>query len=114
MFRPKDHVGAFNFGVALMLGVAYAASIGGIATLIGTPTNAVLAGAASEMLGREIGFLEWMGVGIPVTVIMIPTTWFLLVKMLYPAGRLTGDAAAILAEERARLGPHSAWTRCCS
>ena len=45
----------YNFGVALMLGTAYAASIGGVATLIGTPPNAVLAGAANEMLGMDIG-----------------------------------------------------------
>ena len=52
MLRPQDQKdGVYHFGVALMLGVAYAASLGGVATLIGTPPNAVLAAAASELLG---------------------------------------------------------------
>ncbi len=107
MLRPKDHEGVYHFGIALMLSVAYAASLGGIATLIGTPPNAVLAGAASEMLGRQIGFLEWMAVGVPVTAAMIPLAWLLLVKVMHPPGRLSGDAAEIIEAERAKLGPMS-------
>jgi sodium-dependent dicarboxylate transporter 2/3/5 len=106
MFRPQDaDDGVYQFGVALMLGVAYAASLGGVATLIGTPPNAVLAGAASEMLGRQIGFMEWMGVGLPVSLFMIPIAWLLLTRILYPPGDLHGDAASILEAERASLGP---------
>lgn len=104
LFRPPEQRGVFHFGVALMLGVAYAASLGGIATLIGTPPNAVLAGAASEMLGREIGFLEWMAVGLPVTAIMLPAAWLLLTRVLHPPGNLTGDATAIIEAERAAMG----------
>lgn len=107
MFRPQDKEGPYEFGIALMLGVAYSASIGGIATLIGTPPNAVLAGAASELLGYEIGFVQWMGVGLPVTMVMLPLTWVLLTRFLYPPGPLTGDAAAIIDEERRSLGPVS-------
>lgn len=105
MFRPQDKVGPYEFGIALMLGVAYSASIGGIATLIGTPPNAVLAGAASELLGYEIGFVQWMGVGLPVTMLMLPITWIVLTRFLYPPGPLSGDAAAIIDEERRALGP---------
>lgn len=107
MLRPHDQKGPYNFGVALMLGVAYAASIGGIATLIGTPPNAVLAGAASELLGEQIGFVQWMGVGIPVTVIMLPAAWLLLTRVLYRPGDLHGDAAGIIQAERDALGPAS-------
>jgi len=107
MFRPQDQEGVYEFGIALMLGVAYAASIGGIATLIGTPPNAVLAGAASELLGREIGFVQWMGVGLPVTAIMLPVTWILLTRFLYPPGELSGDASSIIEAERRNLGTPS-------
>ncbi|MGY8776658.1 MAG: SLC13 family permease, partial [Longimicrobiales bacterium] len=107
MFRSQDQEGPYQFGIALMLGVAYAASIGGIATLIGTPPNAVLAGAASEILGYEIGFVQWMGVGLPVTIIMLPITWIALTRFLYPPGELSGDAAAIINAERAALGTPS-------
>lgn len=104
MFKPQDHEGPYEFGIALMLGVAYASSIGGIATLIGTPPNAVLAGAASELLDREIGFVQWMGVGVPLAVVMLPLTWLLLTRVLYPAGNLSGDAEAIIDGERRALG----------
>ncbi|HUH13043.1 MAG TPA: DASS family sodium-coupled anion symporter, partial [Longimicrobiales bacterium] len=107
MFRPADTEGPFEFGIALMLGTAYAASIGGVATLIGTPPNAVMAGAASEMLGIQVGFLEWMRVGVPVAAVMLPIAWLLLVGVLYRPGRLAGNAAALLKERRAALGPAS-------
>lgn len=112
MFRPENQKeGRYNFGVALMLGIAYAASIGGVATLIGTPPNAVLAGAANELLGLEIGFVEWMGVGLPVTLIFLPIAWFILTRVIYPPGEISGDAASLLAHERSQLGRMSAGER---
>jgi sodium-dependent dicarboxylate transporter 2/3/5 len=104
MFRPQDTEGPFEFGIALMLGIAYAASIGGVATLIGTPPNAILAAATSEILGEEIGFIQWMAVGLPVTIIFLPVTWFILTFVLFPTGEVSGDAAEILHEERTGLG----------
>lgn len=64
-----------GFGVALMLGIAYSASIGGVATLIGTPPNAVLAGMANELYGIDISFAAWMAFGLPLSVIMLALTW---------------------------------------
>jgi sodium-dependent dicarboxylate transporter 2/3/5 len=107
MFRPQDQEGTYKFGISLMLGVAYASSIGGVATLIGTPPNAVLAGAASELLDYEIGFIQWMGVGLPVAAILLPITWLLLTHVLYPPGDLKGDAASIIDDERSALGAAS-------
>jgi sodium-dependent dicarboxylate transporter 2/3/5 len=108
MLRPQDaDDGVYDFGVALMLGVAYAASLGGVATLIGTPPNAVLAAAASELLGEQIGFVQWMGVGLPVSMVMIPAAWLLLTRVLHPPGDLHGNAAAIIQAERDGLGPPS-------
>lgn len=104
MFRPPESKEPYEFGIALMLGVAYASSIGGVATLIGTPPNAVLAGAASELLAREIGFLQWMAVGLPVAAVMLPAAWLLLTRILFPTGNLVGNATAIIDGERAALG----------
>ena len=111
MFRPQDQEGPYEFGIALMLGIAYAASIGGSATLIGTPPNAVFAGAASEMLGVQIGFVQWMGVGVPVVIVMLPLTWILLTRFLYKPGKLSGDADAIIEDQRRGLGPMSSGER---
>jgi solute carrier family 13 (sodium-dependent dicarboxylate transporter), member 2/3/5 len=95
----------FPFGTAIMLGIAYAATIGGVGTLIGTPPNAVFAAAASELLGRTIGFAEWLVVGLPVVLVLLPLTWLLLVRVLYRPGPLRDGAAGLLAAERAGLGP---------
>jgi len=107
MFRPKGVAKGepYNLGIALMLAVAYGATLGGVSTLIGTPPNAVLAGAASELLGIQIGFVEWMMVGIPITAVFMPIVWLLLVRVLYPTGKLEGDASALLSEVRGSLGP---------
>ena len=107
MLKPADQKGPYHFGIALMLGVAYAASIGGVSTLIGTPPNAVLAGAASEILDYQIGFVQWMGVGVPVSMVMLPITWVALTRYLYPPGDLSGDAASVIESERSALGAMS-------
>lgn len=94
-----------NFGVALMLGVAYASSIGGLGTLIGTPPNALFAGVMSESYGIEIGFLQWMLVGVPLVVISIPLTWLLLTRAVFPVRRDTFAASGeIIDREIAELG----------
>lgn len=77
--------GHFNFGTSLMLGVAYAASIGGVGTLVGTPTNAVFAGMVEKTYGINLSFVEWMKIGVPIAFIMMMITWFFLVKVVYPS-----------------------------
>jgi sodium-dependent dicarboxylate transporter 2/3/5 len=69
-----------NFTVALLLGIAYASSIGGIATLIGTPTNIIFAGAVAKNLNQEISFFSWMLFAFPPTLILLLASWFYLVK----------------------------------
>lgn len=68
------------FGTVLMLGIAYAASIGGMATLIGTPPNIILAGAASQALpqGPEVTFVRWMIVGVPLALVFLVVAWAFL------------------------------------
>lgn len=107
IFRPQDQTGRYEFGICLMLAIAYASTIGGIATLIGTPPNAVLAAAAVETLGIEIGFVDWMLVGVPIAMVFLPIGWWLLTRWLYPPGDLRGDAGRLVSAERAQLGPMS-------
>jgi len=77
----KDKI---NFQVALLLGIAYAANIGGIATLIGTAPNMALNGFMEEQYGVSISFLDWMKVGLPVSLILLPMSWFTLTKISFP------------------------------
>ena len=71
------------FGKALMLGIAYSASIGGIATLIGTPPNLVLAGIIESTYGYEITFLEWFQFGLPVALLLLIFCWYYLTRIAY-------------------------------
>lgn len=71
-----------NFGTALMLGIAYAASIGSLGTIIGTPPNTLLVGYL-EGEGITIGFLEWMIAGVPLAVVLLLFAWFLLTHVLF-------------------------------
>lgn len=71
------------FGKALMLAIAYSASIGGIATLIGTPTNLVLAGVIQTSFGKEITFSEWFVLGFPIAIILLFLCWFYLTRFAF-------------------------------
>jgi sodium-dependent dicarboxylate transporter 2/3/5 len=66
--------------VPLILSIAYACSIGGIATLIGTPTNVIFAGIYEEAFGKEFGFLTWLQIGLPIVVLAIPVAWLWLTR----------------------------------
>lgn len=73
-----------DFQIALLLGLAYGASIGGVATLVGTPTNAFMAGFLQSEYDLEIPFAQWLMVGVPVSIILLPLGWYLLVHFLFP------------------------------
>jgi len=70
-----------RFSTALMLGVAYAATIGGMGSLIGTPPNALFAAYLGQTYGRDIGFAQWAAVGLPVAGLLLGAAWFLLVRL---------------------------------
>ena len=96
------------FAVSLLLGLAYAATIGGLGTLIGTPPNALLAAFVRQTYGIEIGFAQWMLLGVPFVVVGLPLCWLLLVKVLQPVriDALPGGRT-VLDEQRRALGPLS-------
>ena len=102
-----------NFALCLLLGVAYAASIGGIGTLIGTPPNLFLASYIETYLGREISFVRWMGVGLPLVIVFLPIVWVLITRILYPIriGAIEGGSTLIRDGYR-KLGPmkRGEWT----
>ena len=84
----KDHPETLEnenkvFGKALMLGVAYSASAGGIATLIGTPPNLIFAGFIQENFNIEISFFQWMKIGFPVSIILMLFIWWFLTKYAF-------------------------------
>ena len=84
----KDHPETLEnenkvFGKALMLGVAYSASAGGIATLIGTPPNLIFAGFVQENFNIEISFFQWMKIGFPVSIILMLFIWWFLTKYAF-------------------------------
>ncbi|MFQ5592408.1 MAG: SLC13 family permease, partial [Phycisphaerae bacterium] len=98
----------FNFAICLMLATAYAASIGGIATLIGTPPNLLLAAFLSTEYGIEISFVRWLGVGLPLVVLFLPITWLLLTKVIYPIRLPTiPGERSFIRDELHKLGPMS-------
>jgi len=89
-----------RFETALMLSVAYAASIGGMATLIGTPPNAFLAQYASERTGEPVRFVDWVGIGAPVALVLLVLVWFLVTRVLFrlPTRGIEGGTDAIRRE----------------
>ena len=97
-----------NFGACLLLGLAYAATIGGLSTLVGTPPNAFLAGFMQETYGVEMGFARWMMVGLPVALCLLPIAWVMLVRVIFPVGfRASGAAMTHIHELRGNLGKMS-------
>ena len=102
-----DIVNRRNFAAALMLGVAYGASIGGVGTLIGSPPNALVAGYLSSRQGIDISFLAWSAATLPFVALFLPLAWLVLTRLTHPLpmGRMASPRAAT------RLPPLSAAER---
>jgi sodium-dependent dicarboxylate transporter 2/3/5 len=103
-----DRPAATDFEKALLLGIAYAATIGGYGTLIGTPPNALLAGFIAQTHGVQLGFLDFMLVGVPIVVLGIPIAWLVLTRVVFKVAGTTElvDTQTIIAQWSA-LGPAS-------
>jgi len=81
---PDGSYQSSPLGTALMLGIAYAASIGGIATIIGTPPNAILAGVLDKNYGIDLGFGDWMLFALPLSLLMLFLSWLYLTRIAFP------------------------------
>ena len=75
---------AANFVTATLLGVAYAATIGGLGTLIGSPTNALVQGFMAKNFGYDLSFATWLSFGIPTVLVLLPLTWLILTRVALP------------------------------
>lgn len=97
-----------NFALSIMLGIAAAANIGGMATLIGTPPNSVMLAFLNDQYQMDIGFLQWMTMGVPFSIIMLFIAYTVIVRLFYPSGlgELKGSGDIIQKELKA-LGPLS-------
>ena len=97
-----------RFGLCLLLAIAWSASMGGLGTLLGSPPNAIVAGYAADELGRDIGFLEWMMLGVPLAFTFILVGWVLMTRVLYPfkVEEIPGGKEMISGEIH-KLGPFS-------
>jgi sodium-dependent dicarboxylate transporter 2/3/5 len=100
--------GQFHFAIALLLGVAYGSSIGGAATLIGTPPNLMMAAFARDTLGAEISFGSWLPLGLPFAWGLLPLAWLVLVYWIFPLRvKEIPGGRALIREELQRCGPMS-------
>jgi len=98
-----------NFPVALMLGIAYGASLGGIATPIGTPPNILFLGVYEKSFpdAPMISFFDWIKVFIPLTAILVPLAWLTLTKLVFPLKKQAEMGKDVIKAELRKLGPMS-------
>ncbi len=91
--------------IAILLGLAYGASIGGIATPVGTPTNLIIIAYLEEQIGIQISFADWMKIGLPVVLLMLPAAWLTLTRWTLKI-RATENAAGqqVIVKELEKLG----------
>lgn len=100
-----DDRGRQDFQYALLLGVAYAATIGGMATLVGTAPNAMMAAFLTENYGTQVDFARWMMVGIPLSMLMLPMAWLVLTRFVFRVDfRTSGEGRAALRKMKDDMG----------
>jgi len=96
-----------NFAKALALSIAYGASIGGVATLIGTPPNGICVSILRTSGIGNINFLEWMKLGLPITFLTIPVAWFVLINIFSIKQVEIQDGKNFITDLKNKLGPIS-------
>lgn len=102
VFTPQEQ----NFSLCVMLGIAFAANAGGIATVIGTPPNSVLIGLLENEYNMEISFLKWMIIGLPFSSIMIGVIYIVLTHFMFPSNGIEfASSNTLIAKKLKDLGP---------
>ena len=105
---PQDRIPERNFATGLLLCVAYAASIGGVATIIGSPPNGIAVRYIQQTFQKEVSFFDWLLIGGPFTLIFLPIAWLMITRVLFRAdiGEIEGGRQHFNDEYR-KLGPLS-------
>jgi sodium-dependent dicarboxylate transporter 2/3/5 len=104
-FSENQFSGFNRFKTALFLSIAYSANVGGMATIIGTPPNVVLVGLVKSILNIEIGFSNWLIIGIPSTAVMLFLIYQMLTKILFRHGiKKIEKAELFIGQELKKLG----------
>ena len=94
-----------NFALSVMLGIAFSANAGGIATVIGTPPNSVLIGLLENEYQIEISFIKWMTMGLPFAILMVTLCYLVLVKWMFPCKDIKFEASShVISDELKKLG----------
>lgn len=94
-----------NFSLSIMLGIAFGANAGGIATVIGTPPNSILIGLLENQYNIQISFVKWLSFGLPFSILMIFAVYFVLVKWMFPCKDiLFASSAKVIDNELRKLG----------
>ncbi len=93
------------FILAILLAIAYSASIGGMGTIVGTPPNAMMVGYLQENMGIEISFIAWMSLGIPIVMVLLPAAWWVLTRMVFSVDKgLSIEGSDVIQQKRAAMG----------
>ncbi len=94
-----------QFFKALLLGIAFSASIGGVATLVGTPTNPIFVSIASRLYKQEFNFASWLAFALPFSLVMLGLCWIVLTRLAFPLHKIEiSIGREMLLKERERLG----------
>ena len=102
--EDKNDIKDNNFDKALVLSIAFSATIGGIATIIGTPPNTVMAAMLSEMYNYEINFVDWLKIGLPTSIILLPITWIILTFLCFPLNSKSSIKDKVIKDKIKELG----------
>ncbi len=107
--REGEGAAAGSFTVALLLAIAWSCSIGGLGTPVGTPTNLIVINGLVAQTGRSISFPQWMMIGVPVVLVMLPAAWFVLTRWAFKFPQADGAAGQAVARRHLlALGPVTA------
>jgi len=94
-----------NFALSVMLGIAFSANAGGVATVIGTPPNSVLIGLLENQYNMEISFVKWLSMGFPFSMIMVGLCYLVLVKWMFPCNHIQFTTSSnVISDELKKLG----------